>query len=128
MLIWKKVTSPVSSGGTVANEVRAIFSVMLIGRRIPLSLMALNSKVGELYHQFSRCEQQDSHEFLTYLFTWMHKELKGQGLSALESCGYTLRHLREKLTSEHSVISLLLQSEHRHVITALHYLVPFSSC
>ena len=37
-------------------------------------------------------------------------------MSALESCGYTLRHLTEELTSEHSVISLLFQGEHRHVI------------
>ena len=36
----EEVTSPVSSGGTVANEVGAIFSAMLTGRRNPLSLMA----------------------------------------------------------------------------------------
>ena len=89
----EEVTTPVSSGGTVANEVGAIFSAMLIGRRSPLLLMALKSKVGELCHQFSECEQQNSHEFLMYLFTWMHEELRGQGLSALGSCGYTLRHL-----------------------------------
>ena len=114
----EEVTSPVSSGGTVANEVPvgAIFSAMLTGRRRPLSLMALKSKVGELCHQFSGCEQQDSHEFLVYLFTWMHEELRGRGLSALESCGYTLRHSTEEFTSEHSVISLLFQGEHRHVI------------
>ena len=52
--------------------------------------MALKSKVGELCHQFSGCEQQDSHEFLMYLFTWMHEELGGRGLSAVESCSYTL--------------------------------------
>ena len=87
----EEVTSPVSSGGTVANEVGAIFSTMLTGRRrSPLSLMALKSKVGELCHQLSGCEQQDSHEFLMYLFTWMHEELRGRGLSALENCGYTL--------------------------------------
>ena len=51
-----------------------------------------------------------------YLFTWMHEELRGRELSALESCGYTLRHLTEELTSELSVISLLFQGEHRHVI------------
>ena len=86
----EEVTSPVSSGGTVANEVGAIFSAMLTGRRSPLSLVALKSKVGELCHQFSGCGQQVSNEFLIYLFTWMHEELGGQGLSALESCGYTL--------------------------------------
>ena len=52
-----EVTSPVSSGGIVANEAGAILSAMLTGRRGPLSLMALKSKVGELCHQFSGCEQ-----------------------------------------------------------------------
>ena len=67
----EEVTSSVSSGGTVANEVGAVFNAMLTGRRSLLSMMALKSKVGELCHQFSECEQQDSHEFLMYLFTWM---------------------------------------------------------
>ena len=116
-----EVTSLVSPGGNVANEVGAIFSAMVIGRRSPLSLMALKSKVGELSHQFLGCEQQDSHEFLIYLFTWRHEELRGRGLSALESCGYTLRHLTEELTSEHSVINLLFQGEHRHVIACGNY-------
>ena len=44
----EEATSLVSSGGTVANEVGTIFSAMLTGRRSPLSLMALKSKVGEL--------------------------------------------------------------------------------
>ena len=51
----EEVTSPVSCGSTVANEVGAISSAMLTGRRSPLSLMALKSKVGELCHQFSGC-------------------------------------------------------------------------
>ena len=73
----EEVTSLVSFGGTVANEVGAIFSAMLTGRRSPLSLMPLKSKVGERCHQFSDCELQNSHEFLMYLFTWMHEELMG---------------------------------------------------
>ena len=91
----EEVTSPVSSGGTVANEVGAIFSAMLTGRRSPLSLMALKSKVGDLCHQFSGCEQQDSHEFLMYLFTWMHEELRGRELWLYPST------LNKELTSEH---------------------------
>ena len=79
---------------------------MLTGRRSHLSLMALKSKVGELCHQFSGCEQQDSHKFLMYLFTWMHEELRERVLSVLGSCGYIPRHLTEDLTSIHSVISL----------------------
>ena len=69
--------------GTVANEVGAIFSAMLTGRRSPLSLIALKSKVGKLCHQFLGCEQQDSHEFRTYLFTQMHEELRDEGCQLL---------------------------------------------
>ena len=42
----EEVTSPVSSGGTVANEVGAIFNAMLTGRRSPLSLMAFKKQNG----------------------------------------------------------------------------------
>ena len=84
----EEVTSPVSSGGTVANEVGAIFSAMLTGRRNPLSLMAkwvssaISSRVASSKTLMS--------SFLMCLFTWMHEELMGRGLSALESCGHTL--------------------------------------
>ena len=78
----EEVTSPVSSGGTVANEIQAIFSAMLTGRS-SLTLIALKSKADELCHQFSGCEQQDSHEFLTYLFTWMNEELMDEGCQLL---------------------------------------------
>ena len=40
----EEVTSPVSSGGTVANEVGAICSAMLTGRRSPLSLDGLKKQ------------------------------------------------------------------------------------
>ena len=54
----EEVTSPVSSDGTVTNEVGVIFSAMLTGRRSPFSLMALKCKVGELCHQFSGFERK----------------------------------------------------------------------
>ena len=51
----------------------------------------------------------------------MHEELMGRGLSALESCGHTLWHSTEELTSEHSVTSLLFQGEHKHLIACWNY-------
>ena len=42
----EEVTSPVSSGGTVADEIGAVFSAMLTGKRSPFSLMALKKQSG----------------------------------------------------------------------------------
>ena len=51
-----------------------------------------------------------------YRFIWMHEERRGRGLSALGSCGYTPQHSTEELTRKNTVISLLFQREHKHVI------------
>ena len=57
---------------------------MVAGRKNPVSLLALKSKVGEFHHQFSGSEQNDSHEFLTYLLAWLYKDLRrGNLLPAL---------------------------------------------
>ena len=111
--------NPLSSyGGTVAREVGAAFILMTTGKKSPVSLQALKSKVGDLHHQFSGCGQHDSHEFLVFLLTWLHEDLKGRELSALLSSGNISGHLTtEGLTSELSIISLLFQGEHKHVIT-----------
>ena len=107
-----------SYGGTVAWEVGAAFISMTTGKKSPVSLRALKSKVGDLHHQFSGCGQHDSHEFLVFLLTWLHEDLKGRELSALLSSGNISGHLTtEGLTSELSIISLLFQGEHKHVIT-----------
>ena len=90
-------------GGVLAREVGAAFKAMLIERKKHISLRALKNRVGELHHQFKGCRQQDSHEFLMFLFTWLREEL------AL--------HTLEGLTREKSMVDLLFQGEHSHVIT-----------
>ena len=131
-----KDINPLSSyGGTVAREVGAAFNSMTTGKRSPVSLQALKSKVGDLHHQFSGCGQHDSHEFLVFLLTWLHEDLKGGGSSAMQSCGdisISRRLTMIRMASELSIISLLFQGEHRHVITCnnCHYesasLEPFT--
>ena len=39
-------------------------------------LLLLQVAVGQYKLQFESYEQQDSHEFLTFLLDWMHNELK----------------------------------------------------
>ena len=41
----------------------------------PVALYAFRKSVGNLYPPFSGCKQQDSHEFLMFLLSWV--ELTG---------------------------------------------------
>ena len=48
---------------------------MVVGRKNPVSLLALKGKVDEFHHQFPGSEQNDSHEFLMYLLAWLHEDI-----------------------------------------------------
>ena len=82
-----------SYDGTIAGEVGAAFSAMVAGRKNPVSLLALKSKVGEFHHQFSGSEQNDSHELLMYLLAWMHEDLRGGRLPACLDGGLSSHHV-----------------------------------
>ena len=81
-----------SYDGTIAGDVGAAFSAMVAGGKNLVSLLALKSKVGEFHLQFSGSEQNDSHEFLTYLPTWLHEDLRGGSLPACRGGGLTSHH------------------------------------
>ena len=78
-----------SCDGTIVGEVGAPFSTMVTDRKNPVSLLALKSKVGEFHHQFFGSEQNDSHEFLTYLVAWLHEDLRGGSVPACLGSGLT---------------------------------------
>ena len=106
-----------SCGEIIAKELGVAFSDMMSGGNSPASLKALKCKAGELDQRFSGREQQDSHEFLVSLLDWLHKDLVGGELGALQSCGHTPHHLiAESLALENSVITSLFQGEHRNII------------
>ena len=89
----------------VAKEVGATFRAMIVERRDHILLGALKNKVGELHHQFMGCRQQDSHEFLLFLFTWLREDLVGCGVPALRgSWCFSLLHISKELTRENSFI------------------------
>ena len=107
-----------SNDGTIAGEVGAAFSVVVAGRKNPVSLLALKSKIGEFHHQFSGSEQNDSHEFLTYLLAWLHEDLRGGSLPACLGGGLTSHHVAASgSNNEPSIITLLFQELHKHVIS-----------
>ena len=82
-----------SYDSTIAGEVGAAFSAMAAGRKNPVSLLALKSKVGEFHHQFSGSEQNDFQEFLTYLLARLHEDLRGGSLPACLGGGLTSNHV-----------------------------------
>ena len=91
---------------TIAGEMGAAFSAMVAGRKNPVSLLALKSKVGEFHHQFSGSEQNDFHEFLTYLLAWLHEDLRRGRLPACLGGGLTSHHVAASGSkSEPSVIT-----------------------
>ena len=107
-----------SYDGTIAGEVGAAFSAMVAGRKNPVSLLALKGKVGEFHHQFSGSEQNDSYEFLIYLLAWPHEDLRGGSLPACLDGGLISHHVAAAgLNSGPSIITILFQGMHKHVIS-----------
>ena len=107
-----------SYDSTIAGEVGPAFSAMVAGRKNPVSLLALKSKVGEFHHQLSGSEQNDSHEFLMHLLAWLHEDLRGGNLPACLDGGLISHHVAAaRLSSEPSIITILFQGVHKHVIS-----------
>ena len=91
---------------------------MVDSKKNPVSLLALKGKVGEFHHQFSGSEQNDSHEFLMYLLAWLHEDLRGGSLPACLVGGLISRPVvAAGSNSEPSIITILFQGMHKHVIS-----------
>ena len=109
-------SSPYDS--TIAGVVGAVFSALVAGRKIPVSLLALKGKVGEFHHQFSGSEQNESHEFLMHLLAWLHEDLRGGSLPACLDGGFTSHPVAAAgSNSKPSFITILFQGMHKHVIS-----------
>ena len=116
--MWIPCQVSSSHDGTIAGEVGAAFSAMVAGRKNSVSLLALKGKVGEFHHQFSGSEQNDSHEFLMYLLAWLHEDLRGGSLPTCLGGGLTSHYVAAAgSNSEPSIITILFQGMHKHVIS-----------
>ncbi|XP_011065993.1 PREDICTED: ubiquitin carboxyl-terminal hydrolase 8-like isoform X3 [Acromyrmex echinatior] len=62
--------------GQVVEEVAQVIKALWRGQYKSISPYDLKVAVGQYKLQFESYEQQDSHEFLTFLLDWMHNELK----------------------------------------------------
>ena len=66
---------------------------------------AFRKLVGNLYPPFSGCKQQDSHEFLMFLLSWLHEDLEG-GVNR-EDAGALNHTPKDILNNRMSIISRL---------------------
>ena len=96
--------------GTIAKEVRTVFSTLKSGNCSPVSLQNLKTVVGNCYQAFQGSRQHDSHEFLMFLLNWLHEDLKREMFPVSE------RMQGECSNDGISVITSLFQGEHRHRI------------
>ncbi|XP_024943568.1 ubiquitin carboxyl-terminal hydrolase 8 isoform X2 [Cephus cinctus] len=62
--------------GQVAEEVAQVIKALWRGQYKSISPRDLKVVIGQYKLQFESYEQQDSHEFLTFLLDWMHNDLK----------------------------------------------------
>ncbi|XP_078040551.1 ubiquitin carboxyl-terminal hydrolase 8 [Augochlora pura] len=62
--------------GQVVEEVAHVIKALWRGQYKSISPLDLKIAVGQYKLQFESYEQQDSHEFLTFLLDWMHNDLK----------------------------------------------------
>ncbi|XP_026666636.1 ubiquitin carboxyl-terminal hydrolase 8-like isoform X2 [Ceratina calcarata] len=62
--------------GQVVEEVAQVIKALWRGQYKSISPHDLKIAVGQYKLQFESYEQQDSHEFLTFLLDWMHNDLK----------------------------------------------------
>ena len=108
------VNSSNSYHGIIAGEVGPAFSTVVVGRKNPVFLLALKSNVGEFHHQFSGSEQNDSHEFLTYMLAWLHKDLRGDSLPACLGGSLIFHHVAAPgSNSKPSIIIIFFQGMHK---------------
>lgn len=70
--------------GQVVEEVAQVIKALWRGQYKSISPHDLKIAVGQYKLQFESYEQQDSHEFLTFLLDWMHNDLKKNCKVSLE--------------------------------------------
>ncbi|XP_076294142.1 ubiquitin carboxyl-terminal hydrolase 8 isoform X2 [Lasioglossum baleicum] len=102
--------------GQVVEEVAQVIKALWRGQYKSISPHDLKIAVGQYKLQFESYEQQDSHEFLTFLLDWMHNDLKRKHkvplvMTVAEEAWY------KAMGSMQSIISNLFFGQLRSTIT-----------
>ncbi|OAD53212.1 Ubiquitin carboxyl-terminal hydrolase 8 [Eufriesea mexicana] len=102
--------------GQVVEEVAQVIKALWRGQYKSISPHDLKIAVGQYKLQFDSYEQQDSHEFLTFLLDWMHNDLKKNCKVPLEMT-VAEKAWDKAMGSQRSIISDLFFGQLRSTIT-----------
>ncbi|XP_071871769.1 ubiquitin carboxyl-terminal hydrolase 8 isoform X1 [Bombus fervidus] len=102
--------------GQVVEEVAQVIKALWRGQYKSISPHDLKIAVGQYKLQFESYEQQDSHEFLTFLLDWMHNDLKKNCKVPLEMT-VAEKAWDKAMDSQKSIISDLFFGQLRSTIT-----------
>ncbi|XP_076249368.1 uncharacterized protein LOC143188803 isoform X2 [Calliopsis andreniformis] len=102
--------------GQVVEEVAQVIKALWRGQYKSISPHDLKVAVGQYKLQFESYEQQDSHEFLTFLLDWMHNDLKKTCKPLLEM-SVAEKAWDKAMGSQRSIISDLFFGQLRSTIT-----------
>lgn len=102
--------------GQVVEEVAQVIKALWRGQYKSISPHDLKIAVGQYKLQFESYEQQDSHEFLTFLLDWMHNDLKKETKMLIEMSNAE-KEWDKAMNSQKSIISDLFFGQLRSTIT-----------
>ncbi|XP_006572431.2 ubiquitin carboxyl-terminal hydrolase 8 isoform X1 [Apis mellifera] len=102
--------------GQVVEEVAQVIKALWRGQYKSISPHDLKIAVGQYKLQFESYEQQDSHEFLTFLLDWMHNDLKKNCKVPVEMT-IAEKAWDKAMGSQRSIISDLFFGQLRSTIT-----------
>ena len=105
-----------STQGQVVEEVAQVIKALWRGQYKSISPHDLKIAVGQYKLQFESYEQQDSHEFLTFLLDWMHNDLKKTAKPPLDMT-VAEKAWDKAMDSQKSIISDLFFGQLRSTIT-----------
>ncbi|XP_043250566.1 ubiquitin carboxyl-terminal hydrolase 8-like [Colletes gigas] len=100
----------------VVEEVAQVIKALWRGQYKSISPHDLKIAVGQYKLQFESYEQQDSHEFLTFLLDWMHNDLRKNCKAPLEMT-VAEEAWDKAMNSQKSIISDLFFGQLRSTIT-----------
>ncbi|EFN76019.1 Ubiquitin carboxyl-terminal hydrolase 8 [Harpegnathos saltator] len=102
--------------GQVVEEVAQVIKALWRGQYKSISPHDLKVAVGQYKLQFESYDQQDSHEFLTFLLDWMHNDLKKESKMPIEMTNAE-KEWDKAMNSQKSIISDLFFGQLRSTIT-----------
>ncbi|XP_015112620.1 ubiquitin carboxyl-terminal hydrolase 8 [Diachasma alloeum] len=103
--------------GQIAEEFAQVIKALWRGQYKSIAPRDLKDTIGQFRLQFDSCEQQDSHEFLTFLLEWMHNDLRKDGKMRIDGpLSAAEKEWEKALKGQYSIISRLFMGQLRSTI------------